>query len=295
MTRVKHIPKIMKILSISPKTFDELQKEIGKDIDIRYSIKSLLKSKKIVISGYNIEKKNFNHHSVEFKKVNPNIFNQIHIKNLIENAHIEKNFIEIKETFKKKIIKVNEAYQSDKSLLENIVDKMPIKEALSHIKSQDFNADTNNKPKDNELFTGKLEEYDNKYPNAQIWYFKENRIFTLELKRVLTVLGGPPIYPVRPYIDKDGSMTKDDFIRFYYRTFDYLPIYPNFIDELFDKLIKYALRIKIDKREDYQWELAELLSNDATVKKFAYFINNFLEKIENEDYVNPEYMEDPFL
>jgi len=79
-------------------------------------------------------------------------------------------------------------------------------------------------------------------------------------------------------------MTRNEFIQFYYKM-DYLPINSNVIEEVFYKLMK-DMNIKKDYRT-YQWEFAELLIDDNLLK-FAYYLNDFIEKIENENNVVPK-------
>ncbi|HOI71410.1 MAG TPA: hypothetical protein PLC38_03895 [Methanobacterium sp.] len=285
-----HQTKILKKLDSGPLSIEQLNKKLGGDI--RNALNVLLANKQIIPCGYVNQPNNFACKYIKVRKTSE-IFNQIHIKHLIENSHIESNFNELYIIFEKRLEMVNEAYQRDVNILSFNLDKMLLDDAIRSIENKEFYKNTSKIPENNKIFTDKLQEYKNKYPDGQIWYLKKYNVKNLELKKIILIPGGPPYFTVRPYIDKRGDMTFDEFILFFYRTLIYyLPVHA--IDYVFDKLIKYALSIQED-REEYQWELAEMISEDGSIREFAVFLNNFIEKIENEAHIPSKYTKDTYL
>ncbi len=265
----------------------------GKKINnIRKGLMGLLKLGKIEVHGYDPKCKVFKTDCIMFKKVNPNHKNPLYVKKLLENPLEGNNYDEILKVFKNRIKQINNIFIHEANHLEEIIDKMSLKEAIESKKIEPVVITNVNIKNNNGLLETKkitLEEVLKYYPNAEIWYLKKK--FNTNLGIITYPYGNPPYFEYWSGVKLDltGNETKKEFVRKYFARHFNLPITEWTEQELFKYVVIGALKGDENNKEDKLWELAsDLTNNGPSLIKFVQKINLYLDYTIQEFYYKHE-------
>lgn len=297
MPKSKYKPIILKRLDEGPASLRTLKELCGKNSNIRKSLHGLLKDGIIEINGYDNTCDSFKESCMMFKKVDSNYKNPIYVKRLLDNPMDGNNYIKIRKLFKTRIEQINQIYWDESRQLEEIVEKMPLKDAINqgYIKKdrvhQKFILDKKLerwmhrvtgesrgvfsfgeiKPPvidDNEEGPLQknitLEDVLNKYPNAEVWYFKKP--FESEIVAIENIsYSKKNNFRVTTRIDVNETETKKDFVKIYYQDhFQVLPINDWAEEFLFRNFVIGALKYQKEDKEEVLWNTAIDLTEKGT-------------------------------
>lgn len=299
MPKSKYKPIILKRLDEGPASLRTLKELCGKNSNIRKSLHGLLKEGVIEINGYDKTCKSFKESCMMFKKVDSNYKNPIYVKRLLDNPMEGNNYIKIRKVFKARIDQINHIYMDESRQLEEIVEKMPLKDAIDkgyiekdnvHQKfifekmSKTWMFKVNDKSKGvitsdeikppsdyNEEDEGPLqlditlEHVLNKYPQAEIWYFKKP--FQSEIVGMEDTSYSKNNFVFTTRVDVKGTETKKYFVKTYYQAhFHEFPINDWAEEFLFRDIIINSLKYQKEDKEEILWNTAlDLTENGITL------------------------------
>ena len=98
--------------------------------NIRKILNSLLKNGIIELNGYDSTTDYFKCDNIKFQKTAPEVINPIKVYNLLKTPMEGKNYIKIREIFTNRMKKINRIYKSESEVLEKLIKKIPLKDAL---------------------------------------------------------------------------------------------------------------------------------------------------------------------
>lgn len=286
MNKNKYASVILETIGEGSASFDEITKACGhiKTDNIRKSIHTLLKNEEIEINGYNKESKGFAFKNILLRKVNKGYKNPVYVKRLLDNPMKGNNYFEIQKIFKNRIEEINQNYYNEIKVLNEIMDKMPLSEAIKkgYIKSYEIaiQIPIQNKPESDwikETFSDVLK----KYPDAKILYLNDN--FKSEIANVGTYKSNKKPYFGTIKLEHKGRGGKHDFIDSYKSYLSHLPIDPWEEQLLFKHFVIGALKEKEEDKNDTLWDLASDLTETNLI--------SFVEKLRVIEYIK-EYEND---
>ncbi|MCC7551566.1 MAG: hypothetical protein KO316_08820 [Methanobacterium sp.] len=298
MPKSKYKPIILKILDERPASLRTLKELCGKNSNIRKSLHGLLKEGIIEINGYDNTCESFKESCMMFKKVDSNYKNPIYVKRLLDNPMDGDNYIKIRKIFKTRIEQINKIYIDESRQLEEIVEKMPLKDAINNryirkdtthqivtwtkqdkqwwldinekIRGGSSNDEINrsfinkNNKKNHLQKKDTLEDVLKKYPNAGIWYFKKP--FRSEIVMIETEnYNNSTNLRFTTQIDVNGTESKKDFVKRYYQNhFNGLPITDWAEEFLFRNFVIGSLKCQKEDKEEILWNTALDLTENGT-------------------------------
>jgi hypothetical protein len=254
--------RILKKLDDGPATIGTLKTELhqgNKITNLRKAFHKLLKKGEIELDGYDNRCKSFKMDCFRLKKMDINYKNPIYVKKLLEDPYHNKNFLKIREIFKKRIEEVNTIFIKEITILKESIEKMPLKMAIKqeYIKPRaEFKSTL--EINDNKLSIT-LREILNKYPDVSIWYFKKKFISKMAM---INIQGNFPNFGSEIQIDlilKD----KNSYIQKYYRNqFPMLPIENWKEDYIFRQLVIEGIKNRENKKK-ILWDIACELTEEG--------------------------------
>jgi hypothetical protein len=288
MKESEYAPIILKTIGDNGASVGTLKKACNqgnKITNIRKALYRLLKEGKIEINGYDTEFNNFSYDGIILKKVNSNYTNPIYVKGLLDYPLKDDNYFEIQRIFKKRIDLINQLYNEDIKRLSNIMDKMPLKEAIEsgYITSEyvytgfTIHKDLNDKKGEKEklIFEDLLIEH----PETEIWYLKDKFSTSLAYSYTFNTNKDSPYYfsrrPLLKYEGRHGERTFLDRYKEYFH--DNLPIGSLQERQLFNHFVIGALKEKGEKKDERLWELASDLTDQILF---------FVKKLDILDYIH---------
>lgn len=276
MKESEYAPIILETIGSEGASIRTLKSKCGqgnKISNIRKALFRLLKENKIEINGYDKQFNNFSYDGIMIKKVNPNLTNPIYVKGLLENPLENNNYLLIQQIFKKRIDLINEIYYKEIRTIENIMDKMPLKEAIKrdYIKGSDvyrkYKTYENN-DKEGTLHKVTFNNVLDKHPETEIWYLSDS--FSTSLALTMSTMDSKkfPNFTSKKFLKYDERDGERTFLDKYKDFFSHLPI--NGLEEKL--LFKYFVINALKKNEDeILWELAY----DLTARELFFLVDKF--------------------